>query len=318
MGLRQRTWAGCRAGLFALALFAGAPAFAAAPPPQATFATPDEAAQALIDALASNNERRIMTVLGPGGERLASSGDRYADLAARKKFLEMYAARHVLTPSGQDRVEISVGNEEWPLPLPIVRKDGRWQFDSAAGAEEIVNRRIGRNELAAIHVALTYVEAQKEYFARSQQNGGSGEYAQHLVSTEGRHNGLYWPREEGQPDSPLEPLIEQAQEEGYPPGAEIRGKRLPYRGYFFRVLKAQGPDGPGGAKSYMVGGRMTDGFALIAWPADYGNSGVVTFIVGPDGQVYQRDLGERTEERAASLTRFDPNVSWTRVDLQGD
>jgi hypothetical protein len=203
---------------------------------------------------------------------------------------------------------LDIGVNDWPLPFPLVQVNGRWQFDSRAGAQEIVNRRIGRNEIAAIRVALTYVDARRDYFDRNKQAAGTGEYAQRLISTPDAHDGLYWPAAAGETESPFGPLVAQAVQEGYP-GDIVSGRQIPYQGYYFRVLKAQGESAPGGAKTYMAGDRMTEGFALIAWPASFGVSGIMTFVVDQDGVVFQKDLGRGTTAAAAATTRFDPDLS---------
>jgi hypothetical protein len=279
-----------------------------------TFATPDEAASALVDAVKQGDLKRMFAVLGPGSEALINSGDQYADAANREKFVADYEAQHKLTEVSPGHDVLNVGANDWPLPIPLVQVNGRWQFDSRTGAQQIVDRRIGRNEIAAIRVALAYVDAQRDYFERSKQNGGTGEYAQRLISTPNRHDGLYWPATANEPESPFGPLVAQAVEEGYP-GDIVSGRQIPYQGYYFRVLKAQGNNAPGGAMNYLVGGRMTLGFALVAWPAIYGSSGIMTFQVNQDGVVFQKDLGKGTAAAAAAVTRFDVDLTWARVDV---
>ena len=212
---------------------------------------------------------------------------------------------------------MNVSPDDWPLPIPIVENNGRWTFDGKAGAQTIIDRRVGRNELSAIRTLLACADAQKDYFARSQQTSGSGTYASRILSTPGHRDGLYWPVAEGEPESPLGPLIDAAQNAGYS-GEAIGGKPIPYQGYCFRILKAQGPDGDGGSKSYIKSGRMTGGFALVAWPAVYGSSGIVTFIAGPDGDVYHKDLGPQTSRTASTMTAFDPDPTWSRVAMTND
>jgi hypothetical protein len=281
---------------------------------QLTFATPDEAAGALVDAVKQGDQKRMLAVLGPGSERLIDSGDRYADAANRQKFVENYEAQHKLAEVSPGHDVLDVGVNDWPLPIPVVQANGRWQFDSRAGAQGIIDRRIGRNEIAAIRVALTYVDAQRAYFEQSKQGGGAGEYAQLLASSPGQHDGLYWPATAGEPESPFGPLVAQAVEEGYPGDIEA-GRQMPYQGYYFRVLKAQGPNAPGEVKNYLEDGRMTGGFALLAWPATFGSSGIMTFQVNQDGVVFQKDLGKGTASAAAAMTRFDPDLTWARVDV---
>ncbi len=285
----------------------------AAPAPQ-SFASPDDAVAALIAAVGSADPARMVQVLGPAAEPLVSSGDRNADIAAGKRFLESYAAQHALVPDGPGRMTLQVGTNDWPLPLPLVQADGRWHFDSEAGAQEIIDRRIGSNEIAAIRVSLAYVDAQADYFARAKAAGGPGEYAQRLVSTEGAQDGLYWPQAEGEAESPFGPLVQQAMDEGYP-GELVSGRQMPYQGYFFRILRRQGPEAEGGARNYVLDGHMTGGFALLAWPASWGVSGVMTFLVNQDGVVFQKDLGPHTAAHAAAIASFDPDLSWARVDV---
>ena len=284
------------------------------PSGQLAFATPEEAAAALIDAVKQGDQKRMFAVLGPGSEQLINSGDQNADAANRATFVENYEAQHKLAEVSPGHDVLDVGTNDWPLPIPVVQVNGRWHFDSRAGAQEIVNRRIGRNEIAAIRVALTYVDAQRTYFEQSKQGGGAGEYAQLLASTPGQHDGLYWAAADGEPDSPLGPLVAQAVEDGYPGDIEA-GRQMPYQGYYFRVLKAQGPDAPGGAKNYLEDGRMTGGFALVAWPATFGSSGIMTFQVNQDGVVFQKDLGKGTATAATAMTQFDPDLTWARVDV---
>jgi hypothetical protein len=288
-----------------------------AAPTQLTFASPDDATAALLDAMKQGDQKRLLAVLGPGSEALINSGDQQADAANRQKFVDNYQAQHKLAEVSPGHDVLDIGANDWPLPFPLVQVNGRWQFDSRAGAQEIVNRRIGRNEIAAIRVALTYVDAQRDYFERTKQNGGTGEYAQRLISTPDRHDGLYWPAAADEPESPFGPLVAQTVEEGYP-GDIVSGRQIPYQGYYFRILKAQGQNAPGGARSYMAGGRMTDGFALVAWPASFGASGIMTFVVDQDGVVFQKDLGTGTAAAAASITRFDPDLTWARVDVTSD
>lgn len=286
----------------------------AAEPAQQSYASPDDAAAALAAASRSHDTMALRAVLGPGSEALISSGDRYADEAAQNRFVAGYDAHHQLVPQGADLTVLDIGTNDWELPIPLVRRDARWYFDSHRGAQEIVDRRIGGNEIAAIRVSLAYVDAQNDYFAREKQQTETGEYAQRLVSAPGRHDGLYWPAQDGQEDSPLEPLVAQAKDEGYP--GEITGKRpLPYQGYFFRILYSQGADAPDGAKNYVRNGSMTGGFALVAWPAAYAASGIMSFIVNQDGIVFQKDLGPETARVAGRMTQFNADPSWARVNV---
>lgn len=286
----------------------------ASPPGQQTYASPEDAAAALAQAARTGDQNALRAIFGPGSEKLLASGDRYADDAQLRRFVSAFDEKHALVSQGQERMELEVGADDWPLPIPLVEVDGRWHFDTAAGAEEIVNRRIGRDELSAIHVLLAYTEAQKAYFTWTKQKTGTGEYAQRLVSSPGRQDGLYWPVSGDAPESPFAPLLAQAQSEGYP-GEVVAGRLVPYQGYYFRVLKAQGADAPGGAKSYMHNGRMTGGYALLAWPAGYGASGIMSFQVNQDGDVFQKDLGPETSRLAAQIVQFDPDLTWARVEV---
>jgi hypothetical protein len=255
------------------------------------------------------------TILGPGSGALLNSGDQIADAAARQKFVAAYDADHALAADARGRMILSVGTNDWPLPIPIVKAGGQWHFDSLQGAQDLIDRRIGRNEIAAIRTSLAYVDAQKLYFSMASDQGRAA-YAERLVSRPGRRDGLYWPTQAGEPDSPLEPLIEQAIDEGYP-GANASGKPIPYQGYYFRILKGQGDDAPGGALNYVANGRMTKGFALIAWPATYGASGIMTFEVNQDDIVFQDDLGPDTAAIVAGISLFNPDLSWARVEIVG-
>ncbi len=284
-------------------------------PGQRDFASAEDAATALADAVRAGDKKALLAILGPTADRLITSGDPVQDKKAGSDFLAAYDAKHAVAPSGAGRAELVIGNNDWPLPIPIVQAGNRWSFDGAGATEELVNRRVGRNELFTIRTLLAGIEAQKDYFERFKAGTGTGAYAQRVLSTPGQTDGLFWEVEQGQPTSPLGPLVDQAREEGYPGAVAPDGKPVPYHGYLFRILKAQGPNGPGGAKDYVHNGQMTGGFAFLAWPASYGNSGVVTFIAGPDGTVYQKDLGPNTARAAAAITRFDPDLSWVRVDI---
>jgi hypothetical protein len=211
------------------------------------------------------------------------------------------------------KVILHVGNGDWPFPIPVVKKGDHWLFDTMAGKEEILNRRIGRNELNAIQVCLAYVDAQREYVLKDRDGDKLLEYAQKFISREGEKNGLYWEAKEGEPQSPLGPLIAKAAGEGYA-GRKPGGKRNPYHGYYYRILKAQGKNAPGGEYDYMVSGKMIGGFALVAYPAEYGNSGVMTFIVNHDGVVYEKDLGKDTEKIATAMKKFNPDRTWKKVE----
>ena len=282
-----------------------------------SFASPEEAATAFVGALRDQNEVELRAILGPEADRVIDSGDRYADREIQLRFVALYDQKHTINQATPGHAELDVGPDDWPLPIPIVESNGHWAFDTKVGAQTIIDRRIGRNELSAIRTLLACVDAERDYFDRTRQANGTGEYATRLLSTTGNQDGLYWPAAEGATESPLGPLVDAAQEAGYP-GDLVRGKQIPYEGYYFRILKAQGANGDGGAKSYVHAGRMTGGFALIAWPAVFASSGIMTFIVGPDGDVYQKDLGPGTGRIAAEMTSFDPDLGWSRVDMTND
>lgn len=284
-----------------------------AAPAQESFATAQDAASALANATSSHDDASLAAVLGPQGRTLMQSGDPTADQQSELRFATAYDEKHTLVPQPDGKIVLQVGDDDWPLPIPLVQQDGRWRFDTAAGAQELIDRRIGRNELETIKTMLAYVDAQQDYFARAKAQTGTGFYAQHMVSAPGRKNGLYWPAEQGAPESPLGPLVDAALDEGYP-GEIVHGQHIPYHGYQFRILTAQGPDAPEGTKSYISKGRMGGGFALIAWPASYKSSGIMSFIVNQDGVVFQKDLGPDTPEEAAHITRFNPDLSWTRIE----
>jgi len=289
---------------------------AAQRPAQQEFASTDDALAALIKAVQAGDTKTLRVILGPGSENLVVSGDPVADETARRHFLDAYAAAHKLTLQGDNRMILVIGENAWPWPIPLVQANNVWRFDATSGGQEIVNRRIGRNELLTIRSLLAAVEAQKDYFDRLKRGTGTGAYAQRFFSTPDSQDGLYWAVGPDEAPSPLGPLVEQAEEEGYP-GATLpaNGKQAPYHGYLFRILKAQGPNAPGGARDYVKDGQMTGGFAFLAWPAEHGKSGVVTFLVDQDGIVFQKDLGPATAKVVAGMTRFDPDLTWARVDI---
>jgi hypothetical protein len=288
-----------------------------APEQQRGFASPEEAVTAFVAALRDGKEADLRAILGPERDRVIDSGDRYADRELHERFLALYNEKHAIDFKEPGRAELDVGANDWPLPIPLVESDGRWTFDTKSGAQTIVDRRIGRNELSAIRTLLACVYAERDYFDRTKQANGTGLYAARLVSTQGHQDGLYWPVGEGESESPLGPLIDAAVDAGYP-GELVGGKPIPYEGYYFRMLSKQGPNGVGGARSYLHSGRMTGGFALVAWPAVFGSTGIMTFIVGPDGDVYQNDLGSETDRIARAMTTFDPDLSWSRVDVTNE
>jgi hypothetical protein len=279
----------------------------AKPEAQRIFATPEQAAAELADAIRSNDLTRIHSVLGPGSGKVIHSGDPVQDAAGRKRFLEAYETGVKIEPSGDAKVTLLIGAEEFPFPFPLVKTATGWKFDSKAGAEEVLNRRIGRNERAAIQVCLAYVDAQREYATKDRDKGGLLEYAHKFISTPGEHDGLYWETREGEAASPLGPLSTRAKEQGY-------ANFEPYHGYYYKILTAQGADNPGGAYSYIVRGKMIGGFALVAYPARWGASGVMTLICNHRGVVYEKNLGKGTVAIAERMTRYNPDASWKKTD----
>ena len=279
---------------------------------QERYQSPDDAVNAMVGAAKAGDRPALLRVFGPGSAELLSSGDDVADANARKRMLDAYDAKHQVVAQGADKAELVIGNEDWPFPIPLVRKDGSWQFDTAAGRDEVLFRRIGRNELRTIQTALAYVDAQQEYAEKGV--GGNGVYAQRIVSQPGKKDGLYWPAQAGEDESPLGDLAASAAAEGY----RASQQRQPYHGYYYKVLTRQGPSASGGAIDYMVHGKMIGGFALVAYPAEYGNSGVMTFLVNHQGDVYEKDLGPNTTRIAAGMTAFNPDGTWTRVADTGD
>jgi hypothetical protein len=272
-----------------------------------SFASPEAAVDALISALDKNDTAALSNLLGPDSEELVDSGDTVQDASDRKAFIASYRQKHSLVADGEDRRTLVVGEHDWPLPVPVVRRGGRWYLDGAEGTDEIIYRRIGANELGAIAVARGFVEAQQDYAAEGRDGDPAGIYALKLVSDEERQNGLYWPTADDEAPSPAGPFVADAAAEGY------RSASQPYHGYQYRMLYRQGPEAQGGARDYFRDGLLTQGFALVAWPAEYGVSGIMTFVVNQDGAVYQKDLGEDTESQAAAMSAFDPDSSWKVV-----
>ena len=291
--------------LLALALVSASSGLGAAPAAQPGFASPEEALTAMVGAMRRQLPSALATIVGPGSQAWLYSGDDVADRTAAEKFVAAYEKKHVIARQGDDRATVTVGDDDWPLPIPLVRSGTQWRFDGAAGRDEVLARRIGRNELATIQVLEAMADAQVEY-ARSR--AGQVAYAQKFASSAGKKDGLYWPPEAGQPASPLGPLVAQAAGEGY--GG---GKSRPYHGYVFRMLKAQGPAARGGAFDYVVKGAMIGGFAIVASPISYGNSGVMTFMINQDAVVWQKDLGPQTAQAAAAMKRFDTGPGWTKA-----
>jgi Protein of unknown function (DUF2950) len=294
---------------------------------QATYARPDEAMQALVAAAKAKDRSALETIFGPDYDQLLS-GDEVEDAKDLDEFAEAVSESAALQKSSESKYIMDVGKNNYPLPIPIVQKDGRWRFDTEAGLSEIMNRRIGENELSAINTCRAYAVAQWEYFTGGDwDNDGVAEYAQRFISTPGKHDGLFWETAEGEKPSPLGALVAEARTEGYGPkpktvaasnkeasgdGAAVR-KRAPFHGYYFKILKQQGPHAPGGKYSYIINGNMIAGYALVAYPAKWGNSGVMTFIINQQGRVYQKNLGADTEKLAAAITEYDPDPTWKLV-----
>jgi len=274
---------------------------------QQTFNSPEEAVSALAAAVKSGTKQDMLKVLGPNGEDIIDSGDDVADKASREKFLAAFDAKHSVKTDGKKAASLIIGADDFPFPVPLIRTKTGWEFDTDRGRQEILYRRIGQNELDTIQTSLAFVDAENEY-ADKDHGDGVGAYAQRIVSSPGKKDGLYWPSDNN--DSPLGELAAEASAEGYKAGSGPQ----PYHGYYYRILTRQGDNAPGGALNYVVNGKMIGGFALVAWPADYANSGVVTFIVSHAGTVYEKDLGENTEAIVKTMTSFDPDKSWRKVE----
>jgi hypothetical protein len=280
---------------------------------QQAFKTPDEAASALASAAKTDDMKALNTVLGPDGEDIVSSGDEVADAATRQEFVAAYDAKHQIKMDGDNKAIMVIGPDDFPLPIPLARKDGMWRFDTAAGREEILFRRIGKNELDAIQACLAYVDAQNDYSEKDRTGAGVKTYAQRIVSRPGNKDGLYWPTSQGEEPSPLGELVAGATAQGY----RVEGQRTPFHGYYFKILTKQGPAAPGGALDYVVGGNMIGGFALVAYPAEYRNSGVKTFICSHSGKVYERDLGSNTAKLAEQMSAYNPDKTWSEAKDTG-
>jgi hypothetical protein len=277
---------------------------------QKTFESPAQAVEAMYSAAKKNDTDELILIFGPEAKDLLASGDPVADKLDRERALSKYEEMHRLVIEPDKSTRLYIGAENWPFPIPLVQKNGRWLFDTDAGKQEVLFRRIGRNEYATIDILGALVAAQKEY-ASMPRDGDSKQYAQKLLSDEGKHNGLFWKAAEGELPSPIGPLVAAASAEGY---TKAKVGPTPFHGYIYRIIGSQGKDAPGGAMSYMSNGRLTRGFAIVAYPAKYRNSGVMTFIVNQDGKVYQKDLGPRTEAIAAAMTQYNPDKTWTLAE----
>jgi len=282
---------------------------------QRTFASPDDAVVALKAATEADDRTAMHEIFGPDIHDLLT-GDQVQDANNRKRFAQALEQRCNQVREGDDKIVLEVGTNDWPMPIPLVKADGQWRFDTSAGKEEIINRHIGKDELHAIGVCRAYVEAQRKYASMNHGATGQPTYAQKIKSTPGNRDGLYWETSGGEPGSPFGPLVDEARAEGYSSHKEGTGPH-PFHGYYFRILTRQGKEAPGGKMNYVRNGEMTGGFALVAYPERWGRSGVMTFIVNQDGMIYQRNLGEQTARIAASMQEYNPNRDWTVVEDQG-
>ena len=280
------------------------------------FASKEAAVQALMQAIRGGDSDALLKILGPGAKSIVSSGDAVADKAAKARISAAYDQMHRFITEDDGRVFLYLGADNWPMPIPLIERKGKWYFDTAYGQEEILARRVGRNELNAIQVCEAIVQAQQQYGSQVQTGADGKQFAQKFMSDEGKHNGLFWKTAAGEPSSPLGPLNASASAQGY--GYTGHGKPAPYHGYIYRILKEQGSHAPGGARSYIEDGKMTGGFAVLAYPASYRSSGVMTFMAGQDGVVYQKDLGPKTSRLAASIKAYDPDNSWHPVPQEDE
>jgi len=290
----ERVTSGCRLGLGAFAFLLASAAAA-----QQTYQTPDSAADALVDAVARHDDEQVRVVLGADWKKFLPTGDVGTEDVTR--FLEAWATSHRIVPAGGAKAYVEVGTHGWTMPIPLEKTTAGWRFDTQATPDELRTRRIGRNELDVIQVMLALTDAQQDYAENDRDRDGVKQYAQKIISSPGKRDGLYWPTLDDEPPSPLGPIA-----------ADVRPGEA-YHGYHYRVLKAQGKDAPGGAKSYIQNGQMTGGYAFVAWPAKYGDTGVMSFIVAKDGIVYEKDLGAQTDSVAKAMTAYSPDSSWTRV-----
>jgi hypothetical protein len=306
--------AGTAAVLWVLfVLLGGGPRAIAAPSGEETFKSPQQAADALASAWRVDKVEPLLKIFGPGGRNLVTSGDPVAERTTRERFAADYDQQHRIELQGADEAILVIGKEDWPYPIPIVRKGSAWRFDVKAGIEQVLDRRIGANELHAIEVSRAYVEAQREFAAGRRAAGEPEEYAQQLASSSHKHDGLYWPAGAGEKQSPIGPLVATAEANGYSPPPASAGDPRAFEGYYFRILNGQGWHAPGGPRSYVGYGHMTGGFALIAFPARWGDSGVMTFLVNQNGIVFQKDLGPSTTRLARRITLYDPDRTWRIV-----
>jgi hypothetical protein len=296
--------------LFALVLGCSFGTTFAQQPGQRTFTSAEDAGNAFFAAMQAPDDQAPLSILGPAGKDVLSSGDRAEDADAREGFIVKYQEMHRFVTESNGKVALVVGAENWPFPIPLVNNHGSWYFDTPAGKDEIVFRRVGKNELSAMDACRELVEAQKQYFARAPRDLPK-QFAQKLVSNEGRHDGLYWHGAGDEFDSPINPLIAYAY--GKSPKDEV-GDQVPFNGYFFRILTGQGSHAPGGAKNYVIEGKMSAGFAFVAYPAEYRSSGVMTFIVDASGTIHEKDLGPNSTRLAEAMTAYDPDSTWRKAE----
>lgn len=297
--------------VFASALIGMAPVATTATAAQKNFVSPEAGVTALVEAVKMNDQPMLGAILGSGGKKLINSGDQVADQQYREAFIKAYSEANKIVIEGDKQAVLVVGQDEWPMPIPLVKSPAGWRFDTPQGEKEILTRRIGRNELAAIQVCLAIVDAAHEYAALDVDGDGIPEYARQFVSTPGKRDGLYWQTQPDEPLSPLGPLLAAATSEGYT--NSVSRPLAPYHGYFYRILTKQGKDAPGGAYDYLTKGHMIGGFAVIAYPARYGASGIMSFLVNQDGLIYEKNLGQNSTAIASKMTVFNPDTSWRRV-----
>ena len=313
--INGRFWTALLACAVTVLLFisASAPDSRAAEVGQTRFTSPDEAVEALVAATRADDLKTMLAILGPGSKDVISSGDSVADNANRDKFVASYEQKHTLEAGKAGSMILHIGTDDWSMPIPIVRRGNSWGFDIEKGKREILNRRIGRNELRVIDLIDAYVDAQHEYASSDCRESGTVEFAQRFISSPGSHDGLYWEAREGEPQSPLGPLIAQAAKEGY----RAEDNLSPFHGYFFKILKGQGKHAKGGPYKYVVKEKMILGFALVAYPAEYGNSGVMTFVVNQEGTIFEKNLGKNSRRLAEAITVYNPDKSWKKVKELG-
>ena len=276
-----------------------------------TFPSPEVAVEALVSAIRDKDPKQLQEIFGSAGKKLFRFDDTESDIQARDSFVNGYAQSHRIVYEGDNRAELEVGNNQWPLPIPLVKQGDAWRFDAIKGRQEMVYRRIGKNELAAIQVCMAIVDAEREYASVDRDGDGLRGYADKFISSPGKHDGLYWQTEPGAPQSPLGPLLAAAARDGH------KASDIPlqdYHGYYYRILTSQGNAAPGGAYDYRVKGKLFGGFAVVAYPARYGSSGIMSFMVNHDGVVYQKDLGKKTALIATKLEMFNPDASWKKQE----